>query len=199
MSSITTILEKINIALNCRKKSNPVQKTVSQSIKREITEQLERLSKCGIHLIQCISPNENMRVAEWHEQSILTQLESMGMLTMLKLMQFGYPTKIPLDRIHEKCRVPIDVNSNAFCKELFKTMDLTEKDFAIGNTLAFFRPGKLVEFDEIISTISTNLNDIIIRAKKLTIRSKWSQLIFCALYFTKCKYTFYICIGTICY
>lgn len=47
----------------------------------------------GVHFIRCIKPNSKMVAHDFEGGAVLTQLQCAGMLSVLELMQKGYPSR----------------------------------------------------------------------------------------------------------
>ena len=79
---------------------------------------------------------------------MVSQLKMSGMLDAVKLIQSGYPTRIPYADIHSKYRahMPERVQSLTppqFCEVVAEVCDVGRKDYALGLERMFFRQVRL--------------------------------------------------------
>ncbi|CAF4261001.1 unnamed protein product, partial [Rotaria sp. Silwood2] len=82
---------------------------------------------------------------------ILSQLQCSGMVSVLDLMQQGFPSRAQFAELYGmyKSYLPKELarlDPRLFCKALFKALNLRDTDFKFGLTKVFFRPGKFAEF-----------------------------------------------------
>ena len=70
-----------------------------KSLKALMTE----LESSQAHFVRCIKPNQKLVPQEIHGEGVINQLRMSGMLDAVKLIQSGYPTRIPYEDIYSKC------------------------------------------------------------------------------------------------
>ncbi len=54
----------------------------------------------GVHFIRCLKPNARMVSRTFDGSSVLTQLQYSGMMSVLELMQRGYPSRTPFAELY---------------------------------------------------------------------------------------------------
>lgn len=124
--------------------------------------------------------------------SILGQLRCSGMMSVLELMEHGYPSRVPFQELYNmyKSYLPPELaklDPRFFCEALLHSLKLNKKDFKFGITRVFFKPGKFAEFDKIMKSDPENLRKLVANVKKWLLKSRWNKMQFCALSVIKLK------------
>uniref|UniRef100_A0A3Q0R0Q3 Unconventional myosin-VI n=1 Tax=Amphilophus citrinellus TaxID=61819 RepID=A0A3Q0R0Q3_AMPCI len=146
----------------------------------------------GSSFIRCIKPNLKMISHQFEGAQILSQLQCSGMVSVLDLMQGGFPSRAPfheLYNMYQKYMPPklTRLDPRLFCKALFKALGLNENDYKFGLTRVFFRPGKFAEFDQIMKSDPEHLAELVKKVNKWLIHSRWKKVQWCALSVIKLK------------
>uniref|UniRef100_A0A087Y3L3 Unconventional myosin-VI n=1 Tax=Poecilia formosa TaxID=48698 RepID=A0A087Y3L3_POEFO len=147
---------------------------------------LEKLRSTGSSFIRCVKPNLKMVSHQFEGALILSQLQCSGMVSVLDLMQGGFPSRAPFHELYNmyKAYMPdklTRLNPRLFCKALFKALGLNEKDFKFGLTKVFFRPGKFAEFDQIMKSDPAHLAELLKKVNKWLLCSRWKKVQWCCL------------------
>ncbi|XP_029451442.1 unconventional myosin-VI isoform X3 [Rhinatrema bivittatum] len=178
---------------------DPKQKTgklsfisVGNKFKTQLNLLLEKLRSTGSSFIRCIKPNLKMANHQFEGAQILSQLQCSGMVSVLDLMQGGFPSRASFHELYNmyKKYMPAKLSRldpRLFCKALFKALGLNENDYKFGLTKVFFRPGKFAEFDQIMKSDPDHLAELIKRVNHWLICSRWKKVQWCALSVIKLK------------
>jgi len=166
--------------------------SVGNKFKTQLGSLLEKLENTGSSFIRCIKPNLSMQEKLFSGSQILNQLQCSGMVSVLNLMQGGYPSRTQFSEVYEMYRALMParlrrLDPRLFCKALFKALGLNDTDFKFGMTKVFFRPGKFAEFDELMRSDPENMKILIARVEKWLIKARWRKVQWCALSVIKCK------------
>ncbi|CAK6969567.1 myosin VIa isoform X6 [Scomber scombrus] len=166
--------------------------SVGNKFKTQLNILLEKLRSTGSSFIRCIKPNLKMISHQFEGAQILSQLQCSGMVSVLDLMQGGFPSRAPfheLYNMYEKYMPPklTRLDPRLFCKALFKALGLNENDYKFGLTRVFFRPGKFAEFDQIMKSDPDHLAELVKKVNKWLIHSRWKKVQWCALSVIKLK------------
>ncbi|XP_055588992.1 myosin heavy chain 95F isoform X2 [Uranotaenia lowii] len=166
--------------------------SVGSKFKSQLGELMEKLEKNGTNFIRCIKPNSRMIDHEFEGSLALAQLKCSGTTSVLELMEYGYPSRVPFSELYNmyKSYLPPELarlNPRTFCEAMLHSLKLNDKDFKFGITKVFFRPGKFVEFDRIMKSDPENLKAIVANVKKWLVRSRWIKSVFCAICVIKLK------------
>ncbi|KAJ0026577.1 hypothetical protein NQD34_017577 [Periophthalmus magnuspinnatus] len=166
--------------------------SVGNKFKTQLNLLLEKLRSTGSSFIRCIKPNLKMISHQFEGAQILSQLQCSGMVSVLDLMQGGFPSRAPfheLYNMYQKYMPPklCRLDPRLFCKALFKALGLNENDFKFGLTRVFFRPGKFAEFDQIMKSDPEHLAELIQKVHKWLLHSRWKKVQWCALSVIKLK------------
>ncbi|KAL4649021.1 unconventional myosin-VI isoform X5 [Arapaima gigas] len=150
------------------------------------------LSLKGSSFVRCVKPNLKMVSHKFEGAQILSQLQCSGMVSVLDLMQGGFPSRAPFHELYNmyKQYMPAKLtrlDPRLFCKALFKALGLNENDYKFGLTKVFFRPGKFAEFDQIMKSDPDHLAELVRRVNKWLICSRWKKVQWCALSVIKLK------------
>ncbi|EMP38590.1 Myosin-VI [Chelonia mydas] len=146
----------------------------------------------GSSFIRCIKPNLKMTNHNFEGGQILSQLQCSGMVSVLDLMQGGFPSRASFHELYNmyKKYMPAKLarlDPRLFCKALFKALGLNENDYKFGLTKVFFRPGKFAEFDQIMKSDPDHLAELVKRVNHWLICSRWKKVQWCSLSVIKLK------------
>ncbi|KAM3855123.1 unconventional myosin-VI isoform 2-T2 [Vipera latastei] len=166
--------------------------SVGNKFKTQLNLLLEKLRSTGSSFIRCIKPNLKMTSHQFEGAQILSQLQCSGMVSVLDLMQGGFPSRASFHELYNmyKKYMPAKLtrlDPRLFCKALFKALGLNEQDYKFGLTKVFFRPGKFAEFDQIMKSDPDHLADLIKRVNHWLICSRWKKVQWCSLSVIKLK------------
>ncbi|KFB38085.1 AGAP000776-PA-like protein [Anopheles sinensis] len=166
--------------------------SVGSKFKSQLGELLEKLRSNGTNFIRCIKPNSRMIDHEFEGSLALAQLKYSGTNSVLELMEYGYPSRVPFNELHSMYRsyLPPELarlDPRTFCEAMLMALKLNSHDFKFGITKVFFRPGKFVEFDRIMRSDPENLRAIVVKVKKWLIRSRWIKSAFATICVIKLK------------
>ncbi|XP_039202548.1 unconventional myosin-VI isoform X2 [Crotalus tigris] len=166
--------------------------SVGNKFKTQLNLLLEKLRSTGSSFIRCIKPNLKMTSHQFEGAQILSQLQCSGMVSVLDLMQGGFPSRASFHELYNmyKKYMPAKLtrlDPRLFCKALFKALGLNELDYKFGLTKVFFRPGKFAEFDQIMKSDPDHLADLIKRVNHWLICSRWKKVQWCSLSVIKLK------------
>ncbi|XP_078492466.1 unconventional myosin-VI isoform X2 [Ciona intestinalis] len=166
--------------------------SVGNKFKTQLSQLLEKLNNTGSSFIRCIKPNLSMQSSLFEGGQILSQLQCSGMVSVLDLMQGGFPSRAQFSVVYNmyKSIMPEKLkrlDPRLFCKALFKALGLDDNDFKFGLTKVFFRPGKFAEFDQLMRFDPENLKILIKKVEKWLIRARWRKTQWGALSVVKLK------------
>lgn len=166
--------------------------SVGNKFKTQLNILLDKLRSTGSGFIRCVKPNLKMISHQFEGSQILSQLQCSGMVSVLDLMQGGFPSRAPFHELYNMykqymppklCRL----DPRLFCKALFKALGLNENDYKFGLTRVFFRPGKFKEFDQIMKSDPDHLAELVKKVNKWLICSRWKKVQWCTLCGIKLK------------
>uniref|UniRef100_A0A673GGZ6 Unconventional myosin-VI n=1 Tax=Sinocyclocheilus rhinocerous TaxID=307959 RepID=A0A673GGZ6_9TELE len=111
---------------------------------------------------------------------------SSGMVSVLDLMQGGFPSRAPFHELYNMYKQYMPnkltrLDPRLFCKALFKALGLNENDYKFGLTRVFFRPGKFAEFDQIMKSDPEHLAELVKQVNKWLVCSRWKKVQWCTL------------------
>uniref|UniRef100_A0A673CMX7 Unconventional myosin-VI n=1 Tax=Sphaeramia orbicularis TaxID=375764 RepID=A0A673CMX7_9TELE len=160
--------------------------SVGNKFKTQLNLLLEKLRSTGSSFIRCVKPNLKMVSHQFEGALILSQLQCSGMVSVLDLMQGGFPSRAPFHELYNmyKQYMPAKLtrlNPRLFCKALFKALGLNDNDFKFGLTRVFFRPGKFAEFDQIMKSDPDHLAELLKKVNKWLVCSQWKKIQWCTL------------------
>ncbi|CAF4851043.1 unnamed protein product [Rotaria sp. Silwood1] len=166
--------------------------SVGSKFRSQLSDLLNKLRQTDISFIRCIKPNLQMVPNLFEGGQILSQLQCSGMVSVLDLMQQGFPSRTQFSELYGmyKSYLPKELaklDPRLFCKALFKALNLHDTDFKFGLTKVFFRPGKFAEFDEIMKSDPKNLAVLISKVKKWILWTRWKKAQWCVLSVIKLK------------
>jgi myosin-6 len=160
-------------------------KSVSTRFSLQLKSLMATLNSTSSHFIRCIKPNQVQKPAVLERAAVMTQLRYSGMCAALLLMQAGFPTRVSFDEMYMQYsgRMPVSLQRlkpKLFCEALLVALELDgERDFQVGLTKIFFRPGKLGLIDELTAGSSTDVNRIIKKVRHWVARHRWFAAAHC--------------------
>lgn len=166
--------------------------SVGNKFKTQLNLLLDKLRSTGASFIRCIKPNLKMTSHDFEGAQILSQLQCSGMVSVLDLMQGGFPSRASFHELYNMYKKYMPdklarLDPRLFCKALFKALGLNEVDYKFGLTKVFFRPGKFAEFDQIMKSDPDHLAQLVKRVNHWLICSRWKKVQWCSLSVIKLK------------
>lgn len=166
--------------------------SVGNKFKTQLNLLLDKLRSTGASFIRCIKPNLKMTSHDFEGAQILSQLQCSGMVSVLDLMQGGFPSRASFHELYNMYKKYMPdklarLDPRLFCKALFKALGLNEVDYKFGLTKVFFRPGKFAEFDQIMKSDPDHLAELVKRVNHWLICSRWKKVQWCSLSLIKLK------------
>lgn len=166
--------------------------SVGNKFKTQLNLLLDKLRSTGASFIRCIKPNLKMVGHQFEGAQILSQLQCSGMVSVLDLMQGGFPSRASFHELYNMYKKYMPdklarLDPRLFCKALFKALGLNEVDYKFGLTKVFFRPGKFAEFDQIMKSDPDHLAELVRRVNHWLIYSRWKKVQWCSLSVIKLK------------
>ncbi|KAM8834004.1 myosin VIb isoform 3-T3 [Synchiropus picturatus] len=160
--------------------------SVGNKFKTQLNLLLEKLRSTGSSFIRCVKPNLKMVSHQFEGALILSQLQCSGMVSVLDLMQGGFPSRAPFHELYDMYKKYMPekltrLNPRLFCKALFKALGLNDVDFKFGLTKVFFRPGKFAEFDQIMKSDPDHLAELLKKVNQWLVCSRWKKVQWCSL------------------
>jgi len=156
--------------------------SVSTKFKTQLGMLMEKLKSTGSNFIRCIKPNDKMKRKDFEGVQILSQLQCAGMVSVLELMQNGYPSRAMFSSLYEKYKGYLPpklaaLDPRTFCQALFRAIGIGSDDFKFGMSKVFFRPGKFAEFDQLMKSDPETLNALVAKVQKWIICNRWKRAI----------------------
>ncbi|XP_049632768.1 unconventional myosin-VI isoform X2 [Suncus etruscus] len=166
--------------------------SVGNKFKTQLNLLLDKLRSTGASFIRCIKPNLKMTSHHFEGAQILSQLQCSGMVSVLDLMQGGFPSRASFHELYNMYKKYMPdklarLDPRLFCKALFKALGLNEVDYKFGLTKVFFRPGKFAEFDQIMKSDPDHLAELVKRVNYWLVCSRWKKVQWCSLSVIKLK------------
>ncbi|KAM6969695.1 myosin VIb isoform 1-T2 [Tautogolabrus adspersus] len=184
---VRELFENTNTAKDSKQKAGKLSFiSVGNKFKTQLNLLLEKLRSTGSSFIRCVKPNLKMVSHQFEGALILSQLQCSGMVSVLDLMQGGFPSRAPFHELYNmyKQYMPAKLtrlNPRLFCKALFKALGLNDNDFKFGLTRVFFRPGKFAEFDQIMKSDPDHLAELLKKVNTWLLCSRWKKVQWCSL------------------
>eukprot|EP00795_Rhopilema_esculentum_P017127 gene17126-8651_t len=160
--------------------------SVSSKFKSQLGLLMEKLKSTGSNFIRCIKPNDKMKSKDFEGGQILSQLQCAGMVSVLELMQNGYPSRANFSSLYEKYKKYLPpklaaLNARTFCQALFRAIGIGNDDFKFGMSKVFFRPGKFAEFDQLMKSDPETLNALVAKVQRWIVCNRWKRSIWGAV------------------
>merc|ERR1719183_2223627 len=155
--------------------------SLGSKFKKALNVLMEKLHSTRASFIRCIKPNQKMKPKIFEGAGILSQLQCAGMVSVLDLMQGGYPSRTQFRDLYDMYKSVLPpalakLDPRTFAKALFKALGMSEDDFQFGVSKVFFRPGKFAEFDQIMKADPENLAILVGKVLKWLVKCRWKKI-----------------------
>lgn len=166
--------------------------SVGANFQRQLSLLMDKLKENGTNFIRCIKPNSRMVGREAEGSLILTQLQCSGTAAVLALMEHGYPSRAPFAVLYDMYRDYLPeklkgLQPKLFCQAIVHSLGLSTRDYKLGVTRVFFRPGKYSEFDTIMRSDPESLKAVVGAVLAWLVKNRWKRGIFSVLSIIKLK------------
>lgn len=155
--------------------------SLGNKFKDALSQLMEKLHSTRSTFIRCIKPNQKMQPKLFNGGDILSQLQCAGMVSVLDLMQGGFPSRTAFQALYDMYKSVLppalaQLDPRTFAKALFKALGLSEDDFQFGVSKVFFRPGKFAEFDTIMRADPEHLSNLVNKVMEWLIKQRWKKI-----------------------
>ncbi|KTF96518.1 hypothetical protein cypCar_00028549 [Cyprinus carpio] len=140
--------------------------SVGNKFKTQLNILLEKLHSTGSSFVRCVKPNLKMVSHQFEGAQILSQLQCSGMVSVLDLMQGGFPSRAPFHELYNMYKQYMPAKLTRLDPRLFC---------------------KFAEFDQIMKSDPDHLAELVKRVNKWLICSRWKKVQWCALSVIKLK------------
>eukprot|EP00055_Hartaetosiga_balthica_P015565 m.92745 g.92745 ORF g.92745 m.92745 type:complete len:1216 (+) comp8899_c1_seq1:183-3830(+) len=156
--------------------------SLGNKFKVALQQLMEKLHSTRSSFIRCIKPNQKMQPKLFSGGEILSQLQCAGMVSVLDLMQGGFPSRTAFQDLYDLYKNVLppalaQLDPRTFAKALFKALGLNEDDFQFGVSKVFFRPGKFAEFDTIMKSDPENLANLVSKVMEWLVKQRWKKIV----------------------
>jgi len=119
---------------------------------------MDTLRQTTPHFVRCVNPNQFKRPQMFDAEYVRPQLRCGGIIEALRVLKLGYPSRVPYADIHGRFghllkHSPSSSHSNQkdFAEAVFLAFGLDPKEYQLGLTKVFFRPGKQEFLETVLS------------------------------------------------
>merc|ERR1740138_983437 len=160
--------------------------SLGDKFKKALSGLMEKLHSTRASFIRCIKPNQKMKPKIFEGAAIISQLQCAGMVSVLDLMQGGYPSRTQFKDLYDMYKSVLPpalakLDPRTFAKALFKALGMNEDDFQFGVSKVFFRPGKFAEFDSIMKADPEHLKALVAKVMDWLIKARWKKITWAAV------------------
>lgn len=155
--------------------------SLGKKFKVALKELMDKLESTRSTFVRCIKPNQAKKPKVFQGGEILSQLQCAGMVSVLDLMQGGFPSRTAFKDLYDMYApiLPDELKSldpRTFAQALFKALGLNEDDFQFGVSKVFFRPGKFAEFDTIMKGDPETIQKLVGKVLDFLKLQRWKKL-----------------------
>jgi len=155
--------------------------SLGTKFKAALKDLMQKLQSTRSNFVRCIKPNQKFIPKMYTGGEILSQLQCAGMVTVMDLMQGGFPSRTQFKDLYDMYKgvLPPELKKldpRTFAKALFKALGLNEADFQFGVSRVFFRPGKFAEFDQIMKGDQESLVALVGKVMKWLVKQRWKKI-----------------------
>ena len=121
--------------------------SVGNTFNSQLSSLMKTLMATTPYFIRCASPNNLQSPEKFMWEYVQPQLRCGGLVETLRMLKFGYPSRVSYDVIFEKYGhaldpMPVNLNKRNFCEAILVAFGLGRSQYQLGLTKVFFRPGK---------------------------------------------------------
>lgn len=102
-SVLVSLFPEARVPIGERDKKRPT--TAGFKIKQSIQELVNELSKCKMHYIRCIKPNDNKSPMHFDNARVMHQVQYLGLLENTRIRRAGYAFRETYDKLFYRFRV----------------------------------------------------------------------------------------------
>ena len=173
----TVCTPETNASSNGKKKAKSSFASVGAKFVQSLRELMAGLTEAKAHFIRCIKPNPEAKPNKIHGVSVMEQLRMSGTLDAVRLIQAGYPTRIPYEDLYSRYRDMMPPNVRAlpppdFCEVIAAVCDIGKDQYALGMARMFFRLGTAAILEELQDADPEEMKPILLAKLELFEKKK---------------------------
>ena len=151
---VTVCTPEAEPAAGGKKKKASSFASVGDKFVKSLRSLMTDLASSQAHFVRCIKPNPELVPNKIHGKSVIEQLRMSGTLDAVKLIQAGYPARIPYEDIYSRYKSMMpknvqDLPAPDFCEVIAAVCDIGKNEYALGVTRMFFRLGSAALLEEL--------------------------------------------------
>jgi hypothetical protein len=130
------------------------------------------------YFVRCINPNASKQKLLFDDEYVRPQLRCGGLIEALRILKLGFPNRVAYAEIVGRYGSilkpqPVNLNQRDFCEAVLWAFDVDRKDYQIGLTKVFFRPGKQEVLDRVLRSGSGDISPpLLAKIKKFLIKKR---------------------------
>ncbi len=160
-----------------KKKAQSSFASVGAKFVKSLKQLMDGLNEAKAHFVRCIKPNPELKPNKIHGVSVMEQLRMSGTLDAVRLIQAGYPTRIPYDDLYSRYRdmMPLNVRDLPppdFCEVIAAVCDIGKDQYALGLQRMFFRLGTAAILEELQDADPEEMKPILLAKLELFEKKK---------------------------
>nr|AEG78601.1 MYO2 [Cryptococcus gattii] len=167
-SSAMQVGQQDATATSVSRRTNPRKPTLGSIFKSSLVELMTTIYSTNVHYIRCIKPNEAKKAWELDSIQVLAQLRACGVLETIRISCAGYPSRWEFSHFAQRYLIMLhsqewrpDMDVKHLCSAILTRVLDDQKQYQLGLTKIFFRPGVLALLEslrsakqhELVSTI----------------------------------------------
>jgi myosin heavy subunit len=128
--------------------------SIGSTFSSQLVTLMKTLKTTTPYFVRCASPNGDQLPNKFVWEYVKPQLVYGGLVEALRMLKFGYPSRVKYDVIAEKYAhalnpMPENLNTRNFCEAILNVFGLSSSQYQLGLTKVFFRPGQQEFLDSI--------------------------------------------------
>ncbi len=161
--------------------------SLGSSFSKQLQSLMEMLRSTTPHFVRCINPNQFKRARTFDNEYVRPQLRCGGLIEALRVLKLGYPSRCPYSDIYARfghllSRVYGDnLNQKDFTEAVFVAFGLDAKDYQLGLTKVFFRPGKQEFLETVLGQNPQLTQDMVNKIRSLMVRRRLRRVKYAVL------------------
>jgi myosin heavy subunit len=189
---VTELVVKPDAKDGARPKRRKAFSSVGTFFSKQLASLMKTLTASTPHFVRCVNPNQFKQPRTFDDDYVRPQLRCGGLVEALRILKLGFPSRVAYDEIYNRygatlpdfIRAKIQdgdgSSSNAqkadFAEALFMAFGMDTKDYQLGLTKVFFRPGKQEFLENILGQNDTLSQDIIDKIRSLMVRKRIARM-----------------------
>ena len=154
-------------------------RSVGGMFDKQLDSLMKMLRATTPHFVRCVNPNQFKQPRTFDREYFVPQLRCGGLIEALRILKLGFPSRVSYNEIHSRYGhvIPMKLTPRDFTEAMFLAFGLNQKEYQLGLTKVFFRPGKQEFLEEVLKDpelspeMQTKIRSLIFKKRMSRVRA----------------------------